>query len=332
MTKLRCALVGIGHQGREHLEAAMGHPDVDIVIAVDRSEVARLSVEEQASHIEVLTSLDELEDKADCFDAFILALPHHVYEDTLDKVIKFCKPILKEKPLGRDYLEAKRFMSEANKKGIGLQTAIQRRTHSTYRALLDYLKQTTPVIDEVYARLHLGKEFRVQTPAKAQVSNWRGDKVRSGGGALLDAGYHMFDLVYYLVGDFEVVSATTWQDTKADDGTLIDDRGWVLARTTDTWIMLDIWVGGEMVKGKPQKSEYVELKTNQGLIFADRESMRIDGKECYKGDSNWSEAMKKQLTTFANNVKRGDWSDNGIWDQLPIIRQIEKAYWLSRSY
>lgn len=333
MAKLRCVLVGLGNQGKEHLKAAIDHPDVDIVIAIDSCKEACLSVKEQMDHLEVLTSLDELEDKVDCFDAFILALPHHIYGDILDKVVGFCKPILKEKPLGRTYLEAKKFMEYTTKKGIGLQTAIQRRNHGTYRRLLDYLNKKSPTIDEIYARLHLGKELKVHTSTKEQKNqNWRGDRARSGGGALLDAGYHMFDLVHYLVGDFEVISATTWHDKKADDGAFVDDRSWVLARTADTWIMLDIWVGGEIENKKPKKSEYIELKTDQGVIFADRERLRINGKECFLGDKDWNEAMREQLQVFASNAKKGVWCDDGIWDQLSVMRQIEKAYWLSCSY
>ncbi|MFC2998137.1 Gfo/Idh/MocA family protein [Acinetobacter sichuanensis] len=330
--KIRCILLGLGNQGCEHLAAAIDHPDVEIVAGVDSSTERHTLIAKQFPMLN-LTFFSQLEDIVSSgfiFDALILALPHHAYEPIWHKLLDLQKPMLKEKPLGRDYQEAKYFMQSAKLAKCGLRTAIQRRNHASYKFLFDYLKQHHLTVTELHAHLHLGKSGKKSTSTE---HNWREDRRYAGGGALLDAGYHLIDLIQFLVGDFDVISSTMWNGQQADNGKDIEDRCWFTGRSAQTWIMLDTWVKGESdLQGGYIKSEQVLLQTSQGILRANREGVWCNNEQLFSSAKDWSNAMQKQLSHFAQNIDYNTWYDDLILDQLPAMRKIEEAYRLSSRY
>lgn len=331
--KIRCAILGLGNQSLEHLQASIDHPDIEIIIGIDaNSERWELTRQKFSSlTLNFLSSIQELKESNIQIDALILALPHDVYEKIWDDLIQYGKPLLKEKPLGRDYQEAKHFMQTAQEHHCALQTAIQRRQHPSYQFLADYLIQNKLYVSEVHAHLHLGKG---QQNSQQHVDlGWRGQRQTAGGGALLDAGYHLIDLVQYLIGDFEVISSTMWNGSIADNGQDIEDRCWLTGCSSETWIMLDTWVKGEPnEQGGYLKSENIQLKTAHGILLASREGVWLDRQVLFQTNCEWQQAMEKQLSDFAKNIRSNSWQDDIIWDQLPAMRKIEEAYRLSSRY
>lgn len=332
-SKIRCVLFGLGNQAQEHLLASLNHPEVEIVAGIDsNTEQWNVIQSEYTSlDLQLFVSLDEFLSSDIAYDAFIMALPHHAYQSIWSDILRCDKPILKEKPLGRNYQEARTFMQQASDAKCGLMTAIQRRTHPSYIYLAKYLNEHKLIPDEVHTHLHLGKGST--DPSKTFDLNWRGDRMMSGGGALLDAGYHMIDILMYLIGDFDIVAATMWHDDKVDDGVQNEDRSWLMARSQSTWIGADIWVKGiPNDKGGYQKSERVLLKCGDLQIYANREGVWVDGKQVYQSSRDWQTSMTQQLTDFATRIRSNRWDDNVIWDQLPIMLKIEQAYALSSRY
>lgn len=330
---IRAVILGLGNQAFEHLSASIGHEKVQIIAGIDRdvSRHDKVKAEFAELNLQFFDSLDALKESGLEFDAMILALPHDVYGHIWEDILAFGKPLLKEKPLGRDYQEAKTFMQKALKAGCGLQTAIQRRQHKSYQYLSNYINENHIIIKEVHAHLHLGKGS--QNATVTPDLKWRGDRQKAGGGALLDAGYHLVDLVQFVIGDFDVVSATMWNGVQADNGADIEDRSWLMGCTPDVWIMLDTWVKGEPDgKGGFCKSERLTLLTNQGVLTANREGVWHEDTRLFTTQSQWQDAMRSQLTDFANNIRQDSWNTDVIWHQLPAMRVIDKAYWLSKSY
>ena len=333
LPKLRCVLFGLGNQAQEHLIAALDHADIEIIAGIDpdTQQWERIRADYPRADMMFFESLEALQISDITYDAFIMALPHHAYQGIWSTILACQKPILKEKPLGRHYQEARTFMQQASDAKCGLMTAIQRRTHPSYVYLAQYLSEHKLIADEVHTHLHLGKGST--DPAQQFDMKWRGNRVQSGGGALLDAGYHMIDILMYLIGDFDIVAATMWHDDKVDDGIENEDRSWLMARSQSTWIGADIWVkGAPNHKGGYQKSECVLLKCGETQISANREGVWVDGEQVYHSDRDWQISMTKQLTDFGSRIRRDDWDDNVIWDQLPIMLKIEQAYALSSRY
>lgn len=331
--KIRCVLLGLGNQAKEHLSAAINHNDVEIIAGIDPNPVQQASITAEFPTLELImfSSLDNCIASGLDFDAFILALPHHVYEKNWTAITALHKPLLKEKPLGRNLYEARTFMHIAEQQQCGLMTAIQRREHASYQFLVHYIQTNNIKIDEIHAHLHLGKGSVFEEQANNLL--WRGNKTQAGGGALLDAGYHLIDLIQYIIGDFDVISATMWNGSHADNGLDIEDRSWLMGRSSNTWLMLDTWVKGkENGQGGFIKSEQVLLHSQEGIIRANREGVWLNTEQIFQTTREWDAAMRQQLSHFAQCIQHNDWSSQVIWDQLPAMRKIEEAYHLSAQY
>jgi predicted dehydrogenase len=336
---IRLAVIGLGNQAFEHIEAAHQHHDVKIVAGVDQSVICRNKLMQFDAQIAVFEQLEDLlaMQQTLALDGLILALPHHVYAKIWPTILAFKLPLLKEKPLGRDYAEAQHFLQCAEQQGCPLQTAIQRRHHPSYQALYQYIQTHQVHISEVHAHLHLGKghvQSHEAAPHHVPSLSWRGERQQAGGGALLDAGYHLVDLVQYLVGPFDVVSSTMWAGQQLDDGHSIEDRSLLFGRNEHTWVMLDTWVQGEISPcgHRYQKSEQILLQTNVGVIRADRTGVWHDNQQICQEAQDWQYAMQQQLSEFAFNMRHNQWRDEHFWDQLPAMRVIEEAYRLSSRY
>lgn len=333
--KIRCAILGLGNQAFEHVQASINHPDIEIVAGIDANRDRWQSTTHKFPMLTLnyFESLAQLQASNTDIDAFILALPHHAYESIWDEILAYGRPLLKEKPLGRDYQEAKHFMQSALHAKCGLQTAIQRRQHPSYQFLAEYLKKHQLTVTEIHAHLHLGKGKQDESVGVAPNLGWRGERRTAGGGALLDAGYHLVDLVQYLIGDFEVISSTMWNGVVADNGQDIEDRSWLTCCSNQTWIMLDTWVKGENNdQGGFLKSEQIQLHTSHGVLIANREGVSLNNEVLFTSQREWQQAMTTQLSDFARNIRLQYWHDDVIWDQLPAMRKIEEAYRLSSRY
>lgn len=229
-------------------------------------------------------------------------------------------PLLKEKPLGRTLEEAQDFLTRARTAGCPVQTAIQRRHHPSYSRLLALVRERRLQIHEAHAHMHLGFDLTA-----SGASGWRSSRRHAGGGALLDSGYHMVDLLHSLLGPFELVSVALWRNGAPLAGDDVDDQTWLLGRTASCWIYVDSYVGGA-------KSEKVVISTDQGLFSANRQGVWHEQTLIEDFDGSWTRAMISQLRCFADNIRQDNWSAPMIWDQLPAMQLIDSADSMASRY
>lgn len=116
------------------------------------------------------------------------------------------KHVLCEKPLGRNTLEAKEMLEEAQKSNRVLKVGFNHRHHpALWKA--HNLAQSGKIGPLMSIRAAYGHGGR---PGYDQ--EWRGDLDLAGGGELLDQGVHVVDLCRWFLGDFVQVSGMlgTW--------------------------------------------------------------------------------------------------------------------------
>jgi predicted dehydrogenase len=329
MTPVRLALIGLGNQGQEHLAAAKNTSQVRFVAGVDTNQAARDDTARNHADLGMLLFDDVNQLDSSQLDGLVLALPHHCYDGIWDTLLGFHLPILKEKPLGRSFDEAVSLLQRANMARCPVQTAIQRRHHPSYRMLKQMLDKQDVRVSEIHAHLHLGF-----AATKSGHDSWRENRQQAGGGALLDAGYHLVDLLHFLAGQFDLITAALWCGDRAATEKEIEDRAWLTGRNEQCWFMLDSWCAGHVAPGtaKPQKSEGVVLHTDQGIWRANRDGVWHDGIQLGSSSRDWLEAMSEQLGSFAKNIRTSQWHESTIWDQLPAMRVIDSAYRIATLY
>lgn len=306
---LELGLIGCGKQGREHLVPVEG---LAVVAAVDPDSDARGRFGQDSPEVRLYADLPSMVG-AESLDALIVALPHHVVPRVWPAVLQAGLPVLKEKPLGRSLPEALDLLARAERAGVPVVTAVQRRSHPSYLYLHELLQRTGAEIHAVAATLHLGFD-----PTRS-TGSWRDHRGQAGGGALLDSGYHLVDLVQLLVGALELVSATLWTPTGPAGPGEIESDALVQARAGQTWVRIESRVGG-------RKHERLVLDTSLGRLEADRTGVWRNGEQVFASDRGWSAGMVHQLERFAAMVRSGSFDTPVVWDQVAAMRLVQQSY------
>ncbi|NNM53636.1 MAG: Gfo/Idh/MocA family oxidoreductase [Spirochaetales bacterium] len=309
--KIRLGVVGGGKQAEEHLSALKNHSLACLAGIQEIDPQRQKYLRDTYGHDSVLNTNETWQDRH--VDGLILCLPHDAYEAEWENLLQVKVPLLKEKPLGRTPEEALMFLDLCHKANIPLQTAIQRRSHPSYQHLKRELQGQT--LTGLRAGLHLG--FKNNLPTK-QV--WRSDPCKSGGGALLDSGYHLVDLVMFLAGPFRLLSSHIVSQGKLWQAREIDDEAHLFGINKTTWISI------ESKTYTTTKKEWVEIQTATHHYLADRESVKKDGITVYTCERDWDQAMSTQLTNFSENIRSGKFQAPEIRDQFPAMRLIMQAY------
>jgi predicted dehydrogenase len=130
--------------------------------------------------------------------AFLAIPPMHAGE-----LLEICAAqgvhVWKEAPLGRSLSEAAGFVRRFEEAGLKIAVGTQRRFSDPYRHARELINR----IGEAFlGRAHYLFNWGPQL-------QWRADRHSAGGGALLEVGYHMIDLLIWLLGLPEEVYGVT---------------------------------------------------------------------------------------------------------------------------
>ncbi|GAA2127579.1 Gfo/Idh/MocA family oxidoreductase [Streptomyces synnematoformans] len=189
-TLRRAAVVGLGSQAREdHLPALVDcqFARLAAVCDTDKTAVGGQAVSWRVpGYTSLVRMLAEVRP-----DFVIAAVPHHAGRQVIETCAAAGVHVMKEKPFATNPAEAAELAAACAKADIVLMVTVQRRFHPIYTAALQLLEQIgTPYLVE-------GRyTFRCPDPS----AGWRGQRTLAGGGALMDMGYHLIDLLIWYLG------------------------------------------------------------------------------------------------------------------------------------
>jgi len=216
---LTLGLIGCGGIARRHILSLKelndrGLEGCDVVAVCDANEAA---AREKATLIQtelgqqptVYTDYKELLDK-ETIDGADLCLPHGLHHSVAIDCMEAGAHVLCEKPLGIT-IKACRIMAEAaDRTGRILATAVPHRRQPGQRAAHWVLNQSDLMGAPLTFSHHYARPPAPRSPSAEPVSqrvNWRRDKLMSGGGPVLDSGFHYCDSMCYFFGAVEKVYA-----------------------------------------------------------------------------------------------------------------------------
>jgi len=190
LPELRLGIAGLGSAGKRRLSAAVAHPRVRVVATADPDVTpAALGHDGLLHHgdVDALLHRDDL-------DAVVVSLPNHLAAPVTAAARARGWAVLCEKPPARDATELRGVLGP----GPVLRYGFNHRLHHAPAAARERVARLGALraVDGIYQRAWLAKP-----------GDWRLDHARSGGGILLDQGIHLVDLVSWLAGPLELVSA-----------------------------------------------------------------------------------------------------------------------------
>jgi predicted dehydrogenase len=199
--KLRCAVIGAGAIGLEHINS-LTHCARAACVAVaelnprrgkeacDRFKIARL----YADYLELLDQPD--------IDAVIVALPNHLHAPVTLSALQARKHVLVEKPMALNAREGARMVAAAEKMKRTLMVAQNFRFNQHTQIARHFLQRGEA--GEIYH----GRCFWLRRQGIPRIGSWFTRKELAGGGCAADIGVHLLDATLHLMGEFEAVSVS----------------------------------------------------------------------------------------------------------------------------
>jgi predicted dehydrogenase len=195
-------LIGLGYVGRIHLRNAMKLSTARLVAVSDISRKA-LGEAEKAGVKKTFTRYEQLLEDPE-IDAVVIALPTHLHMKCAVDVAESGKHIFLEKPIARNTVEAKEIIAAAKKNAVELMIGYPLRFHSEFSKLKEKIKSgVLGEIEVAYASYISSGPFlhRAEGHIPRPVPDWWFHKELTGGGALMDVGSHIINLLRWFFGE-----------------------------------------------------------------------------------------------------------------------------------
>ena len=313
---LRVIIVGLGKQAtKDHIPAILRRVDVEIVAVVDRD----IRKAKEVGNSLGTRYFTDVKDGVDIThpDFAIVCVPHSSYFEILQVLSTNQIPTLKEKPLALSVDEANMITDLYRLNNTYLQVCVQRRFSKLY-STTKHLMSKVGSIYSVYI------EYAMNLSAQDMASGWRADKSISGGGATIDMGYHVVDLITYLFGVPHRLYAQLNYNS-VGPGYTIDDT------------MKALMTFGEQINANIVITKVFNQKTEKVRIFGNEGSISLDGRrvvlfdndnneiESYDADSKEDE-IDRQLAFFIRNHGRQGKMNRLLKDQMNNTIIIDAIY------
>lgn len=303
---MNVGIIGAGYIGtkRAMVIKKLQRDSVAAIFDVDIEKSKALA--EQIGSVSVANATEIFENKK--IDTVIIATINNVSAELCLAGIKHKKNVFCEKPLGKNYDEAKRLYLAAKKSRVVLKVGFNHRFHAAVMQAYELVKKG--VIGELlYMRAVYGHGGR-----KGYDLEWRMNKKLSGGGELLDQGVHLLDLSRWFLGEFNEGVAYCenmfWHRSK------LEDNAFCMLRTKDgkvfqMQVSLTQWKNRFAIDLFGNKG-YLYIHGKGGsygketLIIGKRKKLGVKPEEeeiQYKNDASWEEEWKDFSRSVAKKTQ-----------------------------
>ena len=187
--KTRVGVIGCGGMGSHHVRTLAEHEAFELVAGCDIHLDALNNLPPGAARYqdpEVMFERHKL-------DLVCLILPNHLYERMVKLACMYGADVFTEKPFGHSLESCRAMIAALEAAGRRGWVGGQRKYSGHFRTARDILCAMRVDFIHVLFTYFWGPAFTDP--------GWRGDRARSGGVAVIDSGWHVLDLLSWLVGD-----------------------------------------------------------------------------------------------------------------------------------
>lgn len=204
-SRTRVALIGLGWAARHiWLQRLLRHPGYTVTAVVDPDERARAAALADTPSLAALADVTELDPAQ--VDLAVVAVPNHLHAAIAGRLLAQGLTVFVEKPVCLTSAEADQLAAAERAGESRLLAGSAARYRADVRGLYD-------AVGEVGEIRHVDASW-VRARGVPGAGGWFTDRSRAGGGALLDLGWHLLDVISPLLGsaDFRHVVGTTSED------------------------------------------------------------------------------------------------------------------------
>ncbi|MFH1299407.1 MAG: Gfo/Idh/MocA family oxidoreductase [Patescibacteria group bacterium] len=319
---LRVAIIGLGKQALDdHIPAIVDSELLEMAAVCDIDEAKAAKTAERLV-VPWFTNVGDLVQKIK-FDVAVLAVPHNQYLPIIITLANAGIHIIKEKPFATTIDEAISIHKAISGK-VFLGVTLQRRFNPIYQAFPQMQRQ-------------IGKIYSIEGKYTFNItdlgSGWRASKKEAGGGALIDMGYHLIDLLVWYFGMPKTVTARMSCGNRVGQQYDVEDTVNVLFDFYLPQSYSEKTIGNFIIsRVYPNKQETMTVYGTKGIVELKRgELTRYD---CNDGEveklirkDSWPSALSDQLTAFVSAIESGKvWGFEDLESHIPHVAIIQAAY------
>jgi predicted dehydrogenase len=320
---IRVGLVGGGGIVDAHIRGYRAHADAIKVVAV--ADVVTKTVQRRATELDAAPYADfrQMINEAD-LDAVDICLPHYLHAEAIVAAAEAGKHILCEKPLCLTVEQAELVQRAVSKAGVTLMCA----HNQLYLPAVTKAKQLVDdgVLGTVYEVRVTDSFYNDFDP---QNMGWRASAATSGGGELMDTGYHPTYLMLHFAGG-SPVDATALLSRHRLHFMEGEDSAQVLVR-------FDNGVVGQLVTSwaydPPPGTERFAIVGERGSMRSDGVSLlltlRESGSETF--DFEAVDSFAVEIGAFADCLRSGTRPLHTEKEGIDVLCLILAAYEGARS-
>lgn len=219
--EVRFGIIGCGVIGPTHAEA-IARTDGARLVAVADEDPQRARELADRYGVQALAP-QELVGRPD-IDAVCVCTPTGTHAAVALAAIEAGKHVLVEKPMDVSLAAADRMIDAARRKGVVLGGVLQRRFDPDARRLKEEIERGR--LGRLYLGVAVMPYYRSQSYYDS--AEWRGTWALDGGGALMNQGIHVIDLLQWFMGP--VVSVTARAGTFAHERIEVEDAAVALVQ------------------------------------------------------------------------------------------------------
>lgn len=226
---VRTSVVGLGWAAKSiWLPRLRQHPSFAVSSVVDPNPAARAEIPSDRTRTELLSEVSEL--NPDRTGLAIVAVPNHLHSAVACRILRMGIPVFLEKPVCLNSAEAEQLAAAEREGGAVLLAGSAARYRADVRAMREVIAR------DLGELRHIELSW-VRARGVPSAGGWFTQRQLSGGGALVDLGWHLLDTVGPILGpvgfdqavgtvsdDFvnDRSSGAAWRDDAPQDASLGD--------------------------------------------------------------------------------------------------------------
>jgi predicted dehydrogenase len=342
---IKVGFVGLGQMGQIHLADCLHIGSVKVVAAADSSKKALVKAQRLGISDLYTDYREMIAKRRDNLDAVVISVPNFLHYDTISFALENGLNVFAEKPLALNVRQSQDIVKMVHSSGrkfmIGhsmrFVSAVQKVKANLQSGVIGDLEVAT--IEEVMN----GPFSHPRVPAP--VADWWFDPVRSGGGALIDIGYHMIDLFRFITEDD---ASVLFSDLSYKYSLPVEEGARLVLSSKRSGIRGFINVGWYMRSVFPKFNFRTLLHGDCGYLSTDdytpkniyshaaKEGVknilrRISGrKPNYLSYTYYWESYYKEMCSFFDSIAHELETSTCAEDGLKTMQIIEDAYKLSQ--
>jgi myo-inositol 2-dehydrogenase/D-chiro-inositol 1-dehydrogenase len=340
MTKV--GIIGLGHMGQLHMLNAMRVEGVEVVAGADKAPKNRKYAEKY--RVKTYDDYTKLIDSEE-LDAVIISLPNFLKKEGVFYASEKGLDIFLDKPIARNLAEAQEIVHKVEKENVRTMVGVNYRYFPCVQKLKTKM-DNGGIGDPLIATSELvlnGPISHAVVPVP--VPEWWLNKDLAGGGALLDLGYHLIDLLNWTLGDFEVAysnldhqlhlpvedAGTIVLKSKTCGTTAIVNVGWFSQTIFPDFnfrVTMHGTVGFDSTDHYIPSNPIFNAVKEGALNIMRRIAMK---KLSYLSYTYYYASFYSIIEEFFGAVKSGEEFPISLQKQLDVMRIIDSAYRMERN-